>query len=62
MRILLVNPPHTAIGSRIHKEQLPPLSLLCIDRPLIDAGHDVALLDAELGPLSPKDRCVIQLD
>lgn len=52
MRILLVNPPHTAIGSRIPKEQLPPLGLLCIGGPLIDAGHDVTLLDAEFGPLS----------
>ncbi|MGB3402189.1 MAG: magnesium-protoporphyrin IX monomethyl ester anaerobic oxidative cyclase [Microcoleaceae cyanobacterium] len=52
MRILIVNPPHLAIGSRIPKEQLPPLGLLCIGGPLIDAGHDVTLLDAELGPLS----------
>lgn len=52
MRILLVNPPHTAIGSRIPKEQLPPLGLLCIGGPLIDAGHDVTLLDTEFGPLS----------
>jgi anaerobic magnesium-protoporphyrin IX monomethyl ester cyclase len=52
MRILLLNPPHIAIGSRIPKEQLPPLGLLSIGGPLVDAGHDVALLDAELGPLS----------
>ena len=52
MRILLFNPPHIAIGSRIPKEQLPPLGLLSIGGPLIDAGHDVSLLDAELGPLS----------
>jgi len=52
MRALLLNPPHPAIGSRIPKEQLPPLGLLSIGGPLIDAGHDVALLDAELGPLS----------
>lgn len=32
MRILIVNPPHTAIGSRIPREQLPPLGLLCIVR------------------------------
>jgi anaerobic magnesium-protoporphyrin IX monomethyl ester cyclase len=52
MRILLINPPHTAIGSRIPHEHLPPLGLLAIGGPLIDAGHDVNLLDAEFGPLS----------
>ena len=30
MRILIVNPPHLSIGSRIPKEQLPPLGLLCL--------------------------------
>jgi anaerobic magnesium-protoporphyrin IX monomethyl ester cyclase len=57
MRILLVNVPHLAIGSRIPREQLPPLGLLAVGGPLIDAGHDVALLDAELGPL-PHDEIV----
>lgn len=52
MRILILNPPHLAIGSRIPKEQLPPLGLLSIGGPLIDAGHNVTLLDAELGPLT----------
>ncbi len=52
MRILIVNPPHQAIGSRIPREQLPPLGLLSVGGPLIDAGHDVTLLDAEIGPLS----------
>jgi len=52
MRILILNPPHPSIGSRIPKEQLPPLGLLSIGGPLIDAGHDVALLDGEIGPLS----------
>ncbi|NET47859.1 MAG: magnesium-protoporphyrin IX monomethyl ester anaerobic oxidative cyclase [Merismopedia sp. SIO2A8] len=52
MRILIVNPPHPAIGSRIPREQLPPLGLLAIGGPLIDSGHDVTLLDGELGPLS----------
>lgn len=53
MRILLINPPHTAIGSRIPKEHLPPLGLLAIGGPLIDAGHAVSLLDAEIGPMRP---------
>ena len=54
MRILLVNPPHPSIGSRIPREHLPPLGLLSVGGPLIDAGHKVQLLDAELGPLSPR--------
>jgi anaerobic magnesium-protoporphyrin IX monomethyl ester cyclase len=45
--ILLVNPPHTAIGSRLAGEHLPPLGLLCIGGPLLDAGFPVALLDAD---------------
>lgn len=56
-RVLILNPPHPSIGSRIPLEQLPPLGLLSIGGPLIDAGHDVTLLDAELGPL-PHDEVV----
>lgn len=52
MRILLINPPHTAIGSRVPYEHLPPLGLLAIGGPLLDAGHEVQLLDAEFGPLA----------
>ena len=51
MRILLINVPHPAIGSRIPKEQLPPLGLLSIGGPLIDAGHEVTLIDGEFGPM-----------
>jgi anaerobic magnesium-protoporphyrin IX monomethyl ester cyclase len=50
MNITLVNPPHTAIGSRIPREHLPPLGLLSIGGPLIDAGFKVRLIDAEFGP------------
>lgn len=50
-RILLINPPHTAIGSRVPGEHLPPLGLLCIGGPLLDAGFHVELLDAEFGPI-----------
>src|SRR3954451_12999146 len=57
MRILIVNPPHPSIGSRIPREQLPPLGLLSIGGPLIDTGHEVALLDGELRPL-PHDQVV----
>ncbi len=59
MRILLINPPHTAIGSRIPREQLPPLGLLSIGGPLIDAGYDVELFDAEFGPV-PIDEIVAE--
>lgn len=52
MRILLVNPPHPSIGSRIPREHLPPLGLLSLGGPLLDAGHQVKLLDAEFGPMS----------
>ncbi|MEO0618449.1 MAG: magnesium-protoporphyrin IX monomethyl ester anaerobic oxidative cyclase [Pseudomonadota bacterium] len=51
MRIVLVNPPHPAIGSRIPDDHLPPLGLLSIGGPLIDAGHRVSLIDAEFGPM-----------
>lgn len=55
MNILIVNPPHPAIGSRIPREQLPPLGLLCVGGSLLDAGHTVTLLDAELSPLSHRE-------
>jgi anaerobic magnesium-protoporphyrin IX monomethyl ester cyclase len=52
MKILLLNPPHPSIGSRIPREHLPPLGLLALGGPLLDAGHSVKLLDAEFGPMS----------
>lgn len=49
MRIVLINPPHTAIGSRcVPDDHLPPLGLLSIGGPLLDDGHAVELLDADL--------------
>src|SRR5262245_23185770 len=48
MRILLINVPHPAIGSRIPDDHLPPLGLLAVGGPLIDDGHEVRLLDADL--------------
>lgn len=53
MKITLLNPPHTAIGSRIPGEHLPPLGLLSIGGPLLDDGHHVHLLDADLRALKP---------
>jgi anaerobic magnesium-protoporphyrin IX monomethyl ester cyclase len=52
MRIMLVNVPHVAIGSRIPDDHLPPLGLLAIGGPLIDDGHTVGLVDGEFGPMS----------
>lgn len=52
MKLLIVNPPHLSIGSRMPNEHLPPLGLLSIGGPLLDAGHEVNLLDADYGNLS----------
>lgn len=52
MRVLLVNPPHPAVSSRCHDGRMPPLGLLAVGGPLLDAGYDVRLIDAEFGPLS----------
>ncbi len=51
MRLTLINPPHTAIGSRVPGEVLPPLGLLAIGGPLIGAGHDVSLINADIAPM-----------
>jgi anaerobic magnesium-protoporphyrin IX monomethyl ester cyclase len=47
-----------SIGSRMPREHLPPLGLLSIGGPLIDAGHEVKLLDAEFGPM--KFKAIVQ--
>jgi anaerobic magnesium-protoporphyrin IX monomethyl ester cyclase len=60
VKILLLNPPHPAIGSRIPREHLPPLGLLALGGPLLDAGHEVKLLDAEFGPLS-LERIIVEV-
>jgi anaerobic magnesium-protoporphyrin IX monomethyl ester cyclase len=52
MKILLLNPAHPAIGSRIPREHLPPLGLLSVGGPPLDAGHQVKLIDAEFGPMT----------
>jgi len=59
MRILIINPPHLAIGSRMPREMLPPLGLLSIAGPLIDDGHDVGLLDGDVEDL-PVSQIVAQ--
>src|SRR5262245_59590687 len=55
MRVLLLNPRHPAVSSRCHEGRMPPLGLLAVGGPLIDAGHEVRLIDAEFGPLSIGD-------
>jgi anaerobic magnesium-protoporphyrin IX monomethyl ester cyclase len=52
MKVLLINPPHPSIGSRIPREHLPPLGLLSLGGPLLDAGHKAKLLDGEFGPMT----------
>lgn len=52
MRIALLNPPHRAIGSRVPGELLPPLGLLMVGGPLIDAGHQVRLINADIAPMT----------
>lgn len=47
MKILIINPPHLSIGSRMPNEHLPPLGLLSIGGPLLDEGYEVKLLDAD---------------
>ncbi len=55
MRILLINVPHSAIGSRIPDDHLPPFGLLCVGGPVIDDGHEVKLIDAEFGQMALKN-------
>jgi anaerobic magnesium-protoporphyrin IX monomethyl ester cyclase len=60
MKILCVNPPNLSIGSRRAKEHLPPLGLLAVAGPLIDAGHEVKLLDADFDNMKP-DRIAAEI-
>ncbi|SDL77613.1 magnesium-protoporphyrin IX monomethyl ester anaerobic oxidative cyclase [Ensifer sp. YR511] len=62
MKIVLLNPPHTAIGSRIPDDHLPPLGLLAVGGPLIDDGHAVRLIDCEFGPLGFEEIVARVLD
>ena len=46
--IVMINPPHISIGSRIPKEKLPPLGLLYIGVSIIDIGYTkVKLINAD---------------
>jgi anaerobic magnesium-protoporphyrin IX monomethyl ester cyclase len=52
MRILLINPPYHAVTSLYGVGEQLPLGLLSIGGALIDDGHAVTLLDAEVHHLS----------
>jgi anaerobic magnesium-protoporphyrin IX monomethyl ester cyclase len=47
MKILLINPPYLTLTSRMGVGHQIPLGLLMVGGPLLDAGHEVRLLDAE---------------
>ena len=55
MRILLINPPYHAVTSLYGVGEQVPLGLLSVGGPLLDAGHEVTLLDAEAARLRPVD-------
>lgn len=55
MRLVLINPPHRSVGSRVPGELLPPLGLLAIGGPLIDAVHQVRLINADIAPMALPD-------
>jgi anaerobic magnesium-protoporphyrin IX monomethyl ester cyclase len=52
MKILLINPPYQTITSNLGVGHQVPLGLLMLGGPLLDAGHDVELLDAECRRMS----------
>lgn len=52
MRVLLVNPPYLTLTSILGVGHQVPLGLLMVGGPLLDAGHEVKLLDAECKHLS----------
>ena len=54
LRVCLLNPTHTAIGSRIPDDHLPPLGLLAVGGPLLDDGFVVRLVDADRLNLNPQ--------
>lgn len=55
LRICLLNPTHTAIGSRVPSDHLPPLGLLSVGGPLLDDGFAVRLVDADRRGLDARE-------
>ncbi len=52
MKILLINPSYITLSARFGTGHQIPLGLLMVGGPLLDAGHQVILLDAERRHLS----------
>ena len=52
LKILLINPPYLTLTSRLGIGHQIPLGLLMVGGSLLDAGHEVRLLDAERHHLS----------
>ncbi|MFH1953026.1 MAG: radical SAM protein [Pseudomonadota bacterium] len=52
LKILLINPPYLTLTSLLGTGHQIPLGLLMVGGPLLDAGHEVRLLDAERHHLS----------
>jgi anaerobic magnesium-protoporphyrin IX monomethyl ester cyclase len=52
VKILLINPPYQTATSNFGVGHQIPLGLLMVGGPLLDAGHEVKLLDAECRQLS----------
>ncbi len=55
LKIALLNVPRHFVGSRYGLGYQVPLGLVSIGGPLVDAGHEVALIDADVRSLSPAD-------
>jgi anaerobic magnesium-protoporphyrin IX monomethyl ester cyclase len=53
MRIVLVNPPYQTLTSNLGVGHQVPLGLLMVGGALLDAGHQVRLIDAEARRLRP---------
>ncbi len=52
MKVVCVVPPVHFLGNEIGHGYLPPLGLLRVAGPLVDAGFTVELLDADASHLS----------
>jgi anaerobic magnesium-protoporphyrin IX monomethyl ester cyclase len=57
MKILLINPPYQTFTCNLGVGHHVPLGLLAVGGPLVDAGHEVRLLDAEVKHL--KDSQIV---
>ena len=58
MRILIINPPYQTFTCNLGVGHQTPLGLLMVGGALLDAGHEVELLDAEV--LRMKDAAIVR--